>query len=486
VTAQGSLLIDGKPVQSESGRTLLVRDPGRPAETVGQIPNATAADVDAAVRAAHAAFLTWRAVPLAQRSALLLKAAEDLGAIVSDSAVLLTREMGKIIAESTADAGGAEFLLRNTVALAEGALAASVRSDEFGTVTVTPAPVGVVAAIVPWNWPIGLMMTKVAAAVVAGDTVVCLPSPVASLAVTRMLSAVAAALPPGVVNVLTGLGIEAGAALTNHPLVRAVSFTGGTETGKAVLTAAASTVKVPMLELGGNDPAILLDDVAVTDELARAIVGASMVTSGQVCLAVKRVYAARQVFAAVTEAVCDMLSTAVISHGLDPASTLGPLASGPQLARAQAMLAEAERRGATVRQLGRYGESFDPAGYYMMPRIITGVDESFAVVSLEQFAPLLPILPFDGEVEAIRRANDTEFGLSASVWSADSARARQVAAQIEAGTVFINQHGPAVVDITMPMGGWKQSGLGREQGPQGFAPYVELRQINDRHVPVPA
>jgi acyl-CoA reductase-like NAD-dependent aldehyde dehydrogenase len=167
-------------------------------------------------------------------------------------------------------------------------------------------------------------------------------------------------------------------------------------------------------------------------------------------------------------------------------STLEPLATGPQLARAQAMLAEAERRAATIRQLGRSAESFDSAGYFILPRIITGVDESFAVVSLEQFAPLLPILPFDSEAEAIRRANDTEFGLSANVWSADSARARQIAEQIEAGAVFINQHGPAVVDIPMPMGDLKQSGLGREQGSQGFAPYVELRQINDRRAPIPA
>lgn len=486
MTVQGYLLIDGKPVQSESGRTLPVHDPGRPAELVGEIPNATAADVDAAVRAAHAAFLSWRAVPLAERSALLLKAAGDLAAIVPDTAALLTREMGKILGESLVDAGGSEYLLRNIVGLADEALADTVRSDDFGSVTLTHAPLGVVAAIVPWNWPIGLMMTKVAAAVAAGDTVVCLPSPVASLAVSRVLAVLAAALPPGVVNVLTGLGGETGAALTTHPLVRAVSFTGGTETGKAVLGASAGTMKVPMLELGGNDPAILLDDVVVTEELARAIVGAALVTSGQVCLAIKRVYVARPLFAAVAEAVSDVLAAAVVGHGLDPASTLGPLASGPQLARAQAMLAEAERRGATIRRLGREGESFDRSGYYMMPQVITGVDESFEVVSLEQFAPLLPLLPFDTEPEAVRRANDTEFGLSASVWSADSARARKVAAQIEAGTVFVNQHGPAVVDITMPMGGWKQSGLGREQGPQTFAHYTELRQINDRHVPIPA
>lgn len=485
MTEIASILIDGTVLKPGSRKLLPVYDPGHPNEVVGQVVQATAADVDAAVRSAHSAFLKWRNVPLAERTAQLLKAADQIGPPVPELATLLTREMGKILQESLIDAGGAEFLLRNVVSLAEEGLRDEVRSDEFGATTVTPAPLGVVAGIVPWNWPMGLMMTKVAYAVSSGDTIVCLPSPYASLAVTRMLATMAAVLPPGVINVLTGAGSEVGPALTRHPLVRAVSFTGGTETGRSVLRAIADGVKIPMLELGGNDPALVLDDAEINTATAASLLSGALVTSGQVCLAIKRVYVARTRFDELVDALGTVMSGSVVGHGLDPTSTLGPLANGNQLKRAQAMVDEVIERDGIIHRFGEKNDSFDPDGYYMMPKLITGVDDSYAIVRDEQFAPALPVLPFDTVDEAVSRANDSEFGLSASVWSADRDRARQVAARVEAGTVFVNQHGPAVTDVTLPMGGWKQSGIGREQGAHGFSHYVELRQINDRHLPLP-
>lgn len=482
---KSSMIING--VEAASDDWLTVVNPALPSETVGLIPAGRPSDVDAAVRAAHAAFPAWRDTPLEERLAALTRAADAVEGLVDEIAPLLTREMGKILGESYADATFSQFLLRLVGPDAMRELAPeTLLDDEYGRVVVEREPVGVVAAIVPWNWPLGLFIIKFAAAAAAGNTVVCLPSPNASLALLHMVRSFAGLLPPGVVNVVTGHGGTVGPALVSHPLVRTVAFTGGTATGREILRAGADTITPSMLELGGNDPAIVLDDVEVTEELARNLISGAFVSSGQVCFAVKRIYAAENIYQGLVEACRAVAATTVVGNGLDAGTTMGPLANGNQLRRVRSMLAEAKERGATLSELGRPGVGFNDEGYFQMPVVATDLDESFALVNDEQFAPVIPIIPFGSVEEALRRANDTEFGLSSSVWSADLERARGLARRLETGTTYINQHDMGAVEMSAPYGGFKQSGFGREGGRFTFETFTQLHQITDRRQPPPA
>ena len=245
---------------------------------------------------------------------------------------------------------------------------------------------------------------------------------------------------------------------------------------------AAGGIKALTLELGGNDPAILLDDVEITEELADTLATGAMVTSGQICFAVKRIYVPNQQLPSLVEAYRAALDTYVVGDGLEDGTTIGPLASDTQLKRFRSMLDEARQRGATVTEHGRLADGADSQGYFHLPTLVTGVDESFQIVNDEQFGPATPILGYDAVDEAVERANSTPFGLKSSVWSADPERATVVARRIEAGTTFINQHSPFAVEIKAPLGGFKQSGVGREFGLAGFEAYVELHQINSRNI----
>jgi aldehyde dehydrogenase len=476
-----AMIIGGRRVTSDVWLT--VTNPADPAEMVGEIPSGTAADVHAAVAAARAANAHWRTVPLTDRIALLREAADRCGDLTHSVPALLTREMGKIVAESRMDLGGAQAHLRTAADLAEEALKPQlVVSDEFGSVELVRKAVGVVGTITPWNWPLGILLAKVAYALAAGNCVVSVPSPVTSLSTLNLMARIASVLPPGVVNVVTGEGSVVGAALAAHPDVGALAFTGGTVTGRAIMATASPTLKKLTLELGGNDPAVILDDVEINDDLASRLIAAAMTTSGQVCMAVKRVYVHRSAYDDLIEACADALDRSVVGDGLDPASTMGPLATRAQADRAQRLHDAAVAEGGTVLVRGRRGAKADGAGYFRPPALVTGVRDDSDVVAGEQFAPLLPILAFDDVHEAVRRANESPFGLSASVWSSDPDRARSVAAMLDGGTTFINQHGLRAVERRAPMGGVKHSGFGRELGHAGFDTFTHLVQINGRVV----
>lgn len=478
---QSSMFIDGR--RRSNGAWIEAFNPADPAELVGTLPAGTRADVAAAVDAAAAAFPGWSAVGLEPRLGQLAAAAGRLGPLLEDAARVLTQEMGKILDESRADAGASIGLLAGVGGFAEQALAPQIIADDAnGRTVVERVPVGVVGVIVPWNWPLTLLMLKVAPALAAGNTLVCVPSPSASLAVVLLFEQLAQSLPPGVLNIVTGHGAEVGAALAGHPGIRAVSFTGGTATGASVLHAAADNLTIAGLELGGNDAAVVLDDFEVTEPLVERIVSAALVSSGQVCFAIKRIYAAQNVVGELLEAATAVIDRSVVGNGLDPDTTLGPLANAAQFDRAREIRQEVVDRGGRLVELGRRGARFTDRGYFMMPALVTDVDESFRVVADEQFAPLLPVIPVATEEEAIRRANDTTYGLSSSVWSSDVERARGVARRLEAGTTFINQHNVDSFDIAAPIGGVKHSGLGREGGVYGFEELTELHAIIDRRV----
>jgi aldehyde dehydrogenase len=478
-TTTTPMIINGAPAEPRTGQSIPVFNPAHRLELVGSIPRGGGPDVDAAVGAARAALPGWRALPLEERIAVLSRCADRLHSITEPAAALLTREMGKVQSESDVDFQTAEFFLRLLPQEAREPLADQRIADEFGSVTIRRAPVGVVGIIIPWNWPMALLFMRVSAALAGGNTVVCLSSPLASLAVLEAVRAVNAELPPGVLNAVTGLGPEAGSALTAHPGVDKISFTGSTATGAQVLRSAASTIKRVSLELGGNDPAVVLDDAVVDDALGQALVGSAFTTTGQVCFAIKRVYVARALYDKVVDSCLAALDGARVGDGLSAEATMGPLVSGPQRERFDGFVTQAARRGATIITRGQWAPGVEPDdGYFRLPAIVTGVDNGFDLVTCEQFGPALPILAYDGQDEAVRWANGTEFGLGASVWTSDAERGRALASELEAGIVFLNRHHVSASHPRGMFGGVKRSGMGRELGRAGIENYLEAVQID--------
>ncbi|MGW6460260.1 aldehyde dehydrogenase family protein, partial [Streptomyces sp. NPDC055078] len=389
---------------------------------------------------------------------------------------VLTREMGKVLAESAMDFQSPPWAWSaylDDVDAVAGALTERLPGPDGGPagdggVEIRRRPVGVVGAIVPWNWPIALLGVKLGPALLAGNTVVAVPSPYAPLGVLKAVEAIGAVLPPGVVNVVTGLGERAGAALAAHPEVAMVAFTGGADAGRSVATALASGPGGPrrgVFELGGNDPAVLLDDTPIDAKILRTLASAFTLTSGQVCFAVKRLYVHESRYAEVVSGLGDVLKETVVGDGLDPEVTMGPLANEHQSRRFRGLLADAEASGATVRTFGAFRDAGTPAhGHFELPALVTGVAPDRPIVADEQFGPALPVIAFRTDDEAVALANGTPFGLTASVWSADRGRAARLAGRIDAGVVSVNAHGFAAFDARAPFGGVGASGYGREMG----------------------
>jgi acyl-CoA reductase-like NAD-dependent aldehyde dehydrogenase len=345
-----------------------------------------------------------------------------------------------------------------------------------GATRVEWVPHGVVAAVLPFNWPVSVMGNKVLPALLAGDTVVVKAPPTCPGTVLLAAAAMAEALPPGVLNVVNGPDAALGAALVGHPGVDMVSFTGGVGTGQAVMVAAAATTRPVVLELGGNDAAILAPDVEPDDALAERLFDAAFVTSGQVCMAIKRLYVHRDRFDATVDALSARLSREVVGDGLAPEVTMGPVHTAAARDRVERFVAEAQGAGAPVLRPGRLRAEDDGAGgYFVSPALVLRPSPDSAIVREEQFAPALPLLAYDDVEEAVVAANDTSFGLCASVWSNDDALAADVAARLSAGTVFVNTHGISSIDMYAPMGGWKQSGFGVELGTEGMQAFARQR-----------
>jgi acyl-CoA reductase-like NAD-dependent aldehyde dehydrogenase len=470
------LLIDNQDVVTDA--YLEVRDPGRHTEVVGLLAQGTADHVDQAVRAAHRAFTTWKHVPLAERQALLLQAADLLAAEGPKVAELMARESGMLVPTNTAEAGMSAAIIRDNVELATDYLKPLQVEDELSWVSVEKMPVGVIAGIIPWNAPIILTMRKLAPALVCGNTLVLKPAPTAALGLSALLKKIAALFPPGVINVVHG-GAEVGQALTTHPLVRKVSFTGGGTVAKAIMKAAADTIKGVQFELGGNDPAIVLADAKLDDVIPK-IVGGVFRRSGQFCFAVKRIYVHASIYDAFFDRFCAEVDKFKVGHPLAAGATFGPINNAAQFRYLQDLTARTRAAGAEVIELG---SKLDPAtwheGYYMQPTVVRHAAPDLEVVVNEQFGPIIPIVSFTDEDEVIRLANDSELGLASSVWSADADRAVAIAQRIEAGMTFINNAGTSRIgQKNSPFGGVKQSGIGRESSEVGLSEYVEYHAIN--------
>ncbi|HWL77851.1 aldehyde dehydrogenase family protein [Microbacterium sp.] len=452
-----------------------VRDPGRFDEVVGEVAVASPDEIDRIVREADAAAAAWARAGVDARAEALLSAARDFDAVDDALAELLTRENGSVLAVSQREVSLVPHLLRMAVDLGLGALAEPAVED--ATVSLRRRPYGVVACIVPWNAPVVLALQKVGPALIAGNTVIVKPSPNAPLAVTRILERIAAHLPAGVLSVVNGGG-EVGSALVVHPAVRKVSFTGGEAVARQIMVLAADSFTRVHFELGGNDPAIVLDDADVP-AAAEAIVSHAFRRSGQVCYAIKRVYVPRRRLDDFADAAFAAMDRFVVGHGLDPDATMGPVNNAAQFERVRRLHDGLRERGVRV-ETG--GVRLDPAGWdrgwYVQPSLVRGADPRDEVVTTEQFGPILPIVAYDQEADAVAHANGTEYGLCSSVWSSDLDRARGIAEQLEAGITFINEHALSPAGRrALPFGGVKRSGIGWEGASAGIDEYLQFHGI---------
>ncbi|NEW36029.1 aldehyde dehydrogenase family protein [Nocardia cyriacigeorgica] len=453
-----------------------VYDPGRLDNVVARVAVGTPADVNKAVEAAHAAFPAWRGTPPAERARVLLTAADALAGSSAELAPLMVCEHGGMLWEAQTDFGLGTGVLQHTLSLLEDFLSPIQYDDDTGFISIEKAPRGVAAAIVPWNMPVVLTMLKLAPALATGNTLVLKPSPFASAALTLALQRMAAALPAGVLNVVHGEG-DVGAALAGHPLVRKIGFTGGTATAEKVVEATIPTTKNVTLELGGNDPAILLDDADTEAVLDRIITGV-FTRSGQICFAVKRIYVPRARYDRFAEAFCERVDQLKVGHGLDSTADFGPLNNEAQFKKVNDLLERTRAGSGTLIELGRKADASNwENGYYVLPHVVRDVDHGAPVSREEQFGPVIPLIAYDTEDQVIGWANDSEYGLCSSVWTSDPDHGLAVARRLEAGSTFVNTHSFDSLDPRMPFGGVKRSGIGREFGTYALSEYVEEHAI---------
>ena len=471
------MTIAGEAAPTEG--TFGVRNPAT-GEVFAQAPECTRQQLDAAFDAAAKAARDWKADEEARRS-VLLRAADVLLGSGDELAPVLTAEQGKPLGDAGIEVFAsaiwsqyfANLEMPNQV----------IQDDDAAYVELARRPLGVVAAITPWNFPLTLAFWKIAPALLAGNTLVLKPSPFTPLTTLKVGELLRDVFPPGVVNIVSG-GDELGAWMTSHPVPRKISFTGSVETGKKVALSAAPDLKRVTLELGGNDPAIVLDD-ADPATVASAIFAGAFNNNGQVCSAIKRVYVPDALYDDVVEGLAAHARAIKVGEGTEEGVKLGPINNEPQYERVKELVADALSHGATA---VTGGKAMDRPGYFFEPTILTGLSDGTRIVDEEQFGPALPVVPYRDLGDAIDRANATHFGLSGSVWSADPDRAAAVAAQLECGTAWVNTHlalgATAAVrglQVERHRRGERALGPGRVLGVPGGAPLQGAQRAEREH-----
>ena len=460
------LLIGGELVDGEEA--LEVINPATGA-VFARCPAAGKAQLDHAIQTARHAGVAWGRKSFEERAAVIRKMATVLRANQDSLAELLTREQGKPIAQSRDEIGRAATQSEGMAAIPIPV--EKLVEDAERRIELHYRPLGVVGIITPWNAPINLAAGPLVAALYTGNTVVLKPSPYTPLSTLKLGELLREVFPAGVLNILAG-GDELGHWMTEAAGIDKISFTGSVATGKKVMASAAKTLKRVTLELGGNDPAIILDDVD-PKTVAPKLFFASFVNSGQVCMAVKRIYAHEKIYDALCDALAQEARQARLGDGLDPQTQYGPIQNRMQYEKVVGLLEDTKRQGARILA---GGELPSRPGYFFPPTIVADIDEHSRLVREEQFGPIVPVLKFHDIDDVIRRANDTRYGLAGSVWSHDPERAAAIAARLEVGTAWVNQH--RTTSATVPFGGAKESGIGRQYSIIGLKENMEAQVIS--------
>jgi acyl-CoA reductase-like NAD-dependent aldehyde dehydrogenase len=459
------MTIDGRAAPGE--QTFGVVNPAT-GKAFAQAPLCSRAELDRAFEAARAAFPDWR-LDVDRRRETMLAASHAIEAAVDDIAPVLTAEQGKPLAAATAEVRGAASYMAK---YAEMPLEPEViQDDETAFVSVVRRPTGPVGIITPWNYPLEEPVGNISPALLAGNTLVIKPSPYTPLSCLMLGEILRPIFPPGVVNVVSG-GDAIGAWMTIHPIPRMIRFTGSVSTGKSVAAAAATDLKRVTLELGGNDPAIVLED-ADPSQIADKLFWNAFENNGQVCIDIKRLYVAERIYDDLLSALVEIARSTKVGNGMDTGVELGPVNNRTQFDRVSNLVFDAVESGGVTLSGGHP----DPGpGFFFPPTILTGISDGVRVVDEEQFGPVLPVIPFSDIDDVIRRANSTHFGLGGSVWGTDEDRAWEVAEQLECGTAWVNTH-QAASDLGQPFGGFKWSGIGRDGGRWGLDSFSELQTM---------
>lgn len=435
---------------------------------VAPCPVANEEQLDQAVAAAQAAFKSWSKTTYKERGELLKKLSAVVEANAEELALLLTQEQGKPLARARDEVMFAQLFVNH---YSESRLPVEVLLDDDNQrVEISRKPLGVVAGICPWNFPLLITLYKIAPALIVGNTVIIKPAPSTPLSSLKLGEMIKDIFPPGVINIISDNN-NLGPAITSHPGIAKVSFTGSTATGKRIMASGADTLKRLTLELGGNDAAIVLDDVD-TKKAAADIFGAAFINSGQVCIALKRLYVADSIYDELCEEIAALASSAVVGNGVEEGVEYGPVQNRMQFEKVCHYVEDAKANGRIIAG----GEIPDKPGYFVPLTVVRDIEDGAAVVDEEPFGPILPIVKYTNLDDAIERANASVFGLGGSVWSSNLDRAHQVASRMESGTVWINQHCAFGPHIPFPPA--KESGLGIEWGQEGLEEFTGMQVVN--------
>lgn len=459
------LLIGGNLVDGDS--TMDVVNPATE-DVITKAPRASEGQLNDAVAAAKAAFPAWSATPIEQRRTVINAIANAIEAEAEDFARLLTQEQGKPLPDATGEVLGTVAFMRYFATLD---MPVKVLDDNEGRrVEAHRKPLGVIGAIVPWNFPMILMAFKLPPALLAGNTLVLKPAPTTPLTTLKLAGLLKEIVPAGVVNVITDAN-DLGAPLTAHPDIRKVSFTGSTATGAKVMEGAAKLLKRVTLELGGNDAGIVLDDVN-PKEAAPQLFQSAFQNSGQVCIAMKRLYVHESIYDEMCAELAKLAEDAIIGDGLEQGTQLGPLQNKMQYDKVKDLIEDARDTGNVIAG----GTTPDQKGYFIRPTIVRDIEDGTRLVDEEQFGPVLPVIKYSDADDAVARANASPYGLGGSVWAKDTDRAYALADKMDAGTIWVNKH--AELDPMIPFGGSKMSGVGAELGANGLEEFTQLKIIN--------
>ncbi len=468
------MYINGKFTSGQATESMDIINPATE-EILDAVPRGTAADTLAAIAAAKAAFPGWRDVPGAEKAALLHEAAARIRAHEAELIRLLTLEEGKPLVENEEELLWTHNTLDYYAELGRhdrGRVIPPGAAGQFNF--IIKEPYGVVGCIVPWNYPLLLLAWKLAPALATGNTVIIKPSEYTPLTTLRLIEIAFQDFPPGVVNVVTGYGPETGEILVKHPDVAMIAFTGSLATGQRIASLAAPMMKKLHLELGGKDAMVIAPD-APLDVAVRALAYSSLLNTGQVCTSTERVYVHESRYAQFSEELADFVSTLRLGNGLDEQTDIGPMLRNPFREKVEAHLADALHRGARILTGGqRPGEL--TRGFFLQPAVLVGVDHAMQIMREETFGPVIPLMPYKDFDEAIRLANDSPFGLGATLMSHDARLVKQFFEGVQAGTIWIND--PLTDNYAGPFGGMKMSGGSRELGQEGLDEFTQAKHVH--------